>query len=139
MTKLNIKKYHRIIGYLNLILSILYLVFSRDTDLIERFFTGIVMNLVYHMYYYFFSTIYKHTTKVRLLNKFNKVGLKILLKCFSLSGILGSGLLLILFISDAIRFYEYFKLFSICIPFGLFLGANSLLNDTREEKEQFTT
>jgi hypothetical protein len=137
MTKSEIKNYHRVIAYVNLSLSVMHLIFSRNSDISGRLFEAILINLGYHMLYYYFALIYKLTTKVRLLNKFNKVALLIMLKLFAIFGILGSASFGILTIFDAIDSSKLHELFGICIPFGMFLGANSLLRDIQEESQSF--
>ena len=132
MTKSEIKKYHRIIGYLNLILSLIYLLFSRE-ELIERVFAVIAINVVYHMMYYFFDGIYKDTTSMRNHNQFNKIVGRIMLRIFAVFGILASIFLLYIFATNAIHLDDYLNLYVICIPFGFFLGAYSLWTDIRKE------
>ncbi|MFT6127682.1 MAG: hypothetical protein ACJAVA_002175 [Flavobacteriaceae bacterium] len=126
MTKSEIKKYHQIIGYLNLILSLHYLIFSRENHLIERVFAVIAINVGYHMTYYFFSGIYRGSTRMRNHNEFNNNIRGIILKIFATFGIFASIFLLSVFISNTICFDQYLNLYAICIPFGFFLGAYSL-------------
>ncbi len=133
MTKSEIKKYHKIIGYLNLILSILFLIFSRENELIERFFAALTLNIGYHMLYYFFSGIYRRTEKMRSHNNFNKSIGGFMIKTFAMFGVLTSILVAYIFISDAITKKEYYRLFAICIPFGILLGAYSLWIDSQNE------
>jgi hypothetical protein len=133
MTKSDIKKYHRTIGFLNLILSILYLIFSRDSELIERLFAVLAINIGYHMLYYFYAGIYKGSTQMRNNNSFNKNIGGIMLGIFAMFGMLASVFLIYVFISNAISFNEYYRLFAICIPFGLFLGSFSLWTDIKNE------
>lgn len=133
MTKSDIKKYYRLIGYLNLILSILYLFFSRDRELTERLFPAIAMNIGYHMCYYFYAGIYKRTKKMRILNNFNKNIGGMVLRVFAVFGMFASFFVIYLFVSDAISLNEYHRLLALCIPFGLLLGSYSLWTDIREE------
>jgi hypothetical protein len=133
MTKSEIKKYHQIIGYVSLILSLLYLIFSCENELIERIFAVIAINVGYHMMYYFFSGIYRGSTRMRNHNEFNKNIGGIMLRIFALFGMFASILLLYVFASNAIAFDEYLNLYMICIPFGFFLGAYSLWTDIKSE------
>ncbi len=134
MTKPEIIKYHKIIGYLNLILSILFLIFSRENELTERFFTVLAINVAYHMLYYFFSGIYRRTEKMRSHNDFNKSIGGIMIRIFAMFGILASILVAYIFVSDAITNNEYYRLFAICIPFGILLGAYSLWIDIQNDE-----
>ena len=133
MTKSEIKKYHKIIGYVNLILSLLYLIFSRENELIERIFAVIAINVGYHMMYFFFAGIYKGSTRMRNHNEFNKNIGGIMLRIFAIFGMLASIFLLYVFVSNVISFHDYLNLYMICIPFGFFLGAYSLWIDIKKE------
>jgi len=137
MNKSEIKKYYKRIGYLNLILSILFLIFSREIELTERLFAVLAINVGYHMLYYFFSGIYKRTKRMRSHNDFNKSIGGIIIGMFAIFGILASVFLAYIFVSEAITYNEYFRLFAICIPFGILLGAYSLWIDVRNEKTSF--
>ncbi|EDP70744.1 hypothetical protein FBALC1_08293 [Flavobacteriales bacterium ALC-1] len=137
MTKSGIKKYHKIIGYLNLILSVLYLIFSRESELIERLFAVLAINVGYHMVYYFFAGIYKGTKLTRSHNDFNKSIGGIMIGLFAIFGFLASIFLIYIFVHDAITMNEYYRLFAICIPFGILLGAYSLWIDIRNEEISF--
>ena len=137
MTKTEIKKYHKLIGYLNLILSILFLIFSRENELTERLFAVLAINVGYHMLYYFFSGIYRGTEKMRSYNDFNKNIGGIMIGMFAIFGILTSIFLAYIFLSDAMANNEYERLFAICIPFGILLGAYSLWIDIRDERTSF--
>jgi hypothetical protein len=133
MTKSEIKKYHRIIGYVNLILSLLYLIFSRENEWMERIFAVIAINLGYHMMYFFFSGIYKGSMRMRTHNEFNKNIGGIMLRVFAVLGMFASIILLYVFVSKVISFDEYLNLYMMCIPFGFFLGAYSLWTDIKSE------
>lgn len=74
-----------------------------------------------------------------MANKFNEVVGSFMLKFFAIFGMLGSIILLITFISDAIELNEYHQLFGMCLPFGMFLGANSLLKNTQNNEERLPT
>jgi hypothetical protein len=137
MTKSDIKKYHKLFGYLNLILSIVYLLFSQESELTERLFAVLSINGGYHMAYYFFSGIYKGTKRMRSHNDFNKSIGGIMIGMFAMFGILGSIFLAFIFVSDAITNNEYYRLFAICIPLGISLGACSLWIDIRNEETSF--
>ena len=89
--------------------------------------------IVYHMLYLFYSSIYKGSTKMISNNSFNKNVGGIMLGLFALFGMLASFFLIYVFVSNAISFNEYYRLFAICIPFGLFLGAYSLWTDIKNE------
>ncbi len=133
MTKSDIKKYYRIIGYVNLVLSILYLIISRENELTERIFAVITINVGYHMLYIFYAGIYNGTTRFRKKNNFNRNTGGMMLRIFAMFGMLASFFLIYVFISNAISLNEYYRLFTICIPFGLFLGSYSLWTDLKEE------
>ena len=137
MTKSNIKKYHKLIGYLNLILSIFYLIFSRESELTERLFAVLAINVGYHMLYYSFAGIYKGTKRMRSHNDFNNSIGGIMIGMFAIFGFLASIFLTYIFVSEAITYNEYYRLFAICIPFGILLGAYSLWIDVRDEKTSF--
>ena len=122
----DIKKYYKIFGYINLIFSILLVIFIREIDLKERIFALIAINVGYHMLYLFFTNLYGDSSRMRMNNKFNNIGGAIMLKLFSVFGIITSFTITYIFISKAISEQEYYGLFGICIPFGLFLGAYSL-------------
>ena len=124
MNQTDIKKYYKNFGYLNLILSILFIIFSREIELTERIIGAIVINIGYHMLYLFFSRISQDSTRTN--NNFNKNVGGIMLKLFSIFGIISSLLIIYVFFSKAISLNEYYSLFAICIPFGLFLGSYSL-------------
>jgi hypothetical protein len=137
MTKSEIKKYHKLIGYLNLILSILYLIFSRESELTERLFAVLSINVGYNIPYYFFAGIYKGTKRMRNNNDFNKSIGGIMIGMFAMFGIIASVFLTYIFVSEAIAYNEYYRLFAICIPLGILLGAYSLWIDLRDEKTSF--
>ncbi|CAZ97420.1 hypothetical protein [Zobellia galactanivorans] len=124
MNQTDINKYYKLFGYLNLTLSILFIIVSREIELTERIIAGVVINMGYHMFYIFFSSISKDSS--RMNNNFNKNVGGIMLKLFSIFGILGSFIIIYVFISKAISLNEYLGLFAICIPFGLLLGSYSL-------------
>jgi hypothetical protein len=126
MTKSEIKKYLQIIGYVNLILSLHYLIFSRENELIERIFAVIAINVGYHMMYFFFAGIYESSIPTGNHNEFNNNIRGIIHKIFATFGIFASIFLLSVFISNTICFDQYLNLYMICIPFGFFLGAYSL-------------
>jgi hypothetical protein len=134
MTKSDIKKYHKLFGYLNLILSIVYLLFSRESELTERLFAVLSINGGYHMAYYFFSGIYKGTLRTRNHNDFNKSIGGIMIGLFAIFGFLCSIFLTYIFVHNAIKMNEYYLLFGICIPFGILLGSYSLWTDIRNEE-----
>jgi len=131
MNQTDIKKYYKLFGYLNLTLSILFIIVSREIELTERIIAAVAINIGYHMLYLFFSSISKDST--RMNNKFNKNVGGIMLKLFSIFGILSSFIIIYVFISKAISLNEYLGLFAICIPFGLFLGSFSLWIDLSNE------
>ena len=100
LNKSDIKKYYKIFGYINLIFSILLVIFLRDIDFIERIFALIAINAGYHMPYLFFSSISKDST--RMNNNFNKIVGTGMLKLFSIFGIVCSFTMIFIFISKAI-------------------------------------
>ncbi|WP_417799751.1 hypothetical protein [Tenacibaculum sp.] len=100
----------------------------------ERFFTVLAINVAYHMLYYFFSGIYRRTEKMRSHNDFNKSIGGIMIRIFAMFGILASILVAYIFVSDAITNNEYYRLFAICIPFGILLGAYSLWIDIQNDE-----
>lgn len=126
MTLIDIKKYYKKIGYINLILSLLFAVFSWELKFTERIIAVIAINIGYHMLYLFFSNIYGDSTKMRMHNKFNNIGGGIMLKLFSIFGMVCSLIIMVTFISNSISQKEYYGFFTLGIPFGLFLGAYSL-------------
>ncbi|PQB05770.1 hypothetical protein BST85_13355 [Aureitalea marina] len=126
-----IKKYYKIFGYVNLIFSILLVIFLTDIDLKERFFALIGINVGFHMLYWFFSTLSKDST--RMLNSFNKIVGTAMLKLFAVFGIICSFILIYVFIEKAVSEKELVGLFGICLPFGLFLGAYKLWTDLKNE------
>ncbi|MBU2930262.1 hypothetical protein [Winogradskyella psychrotolerans] len=133
MTDFDIKKYYKIIGYINLGFSLLSLFFMRENDWQDRIIAVIGINMAYHMLYLFYSSIYINSTKMRSNNSFNKNVGGIMLGLFAMFGMFGSLFLIYIFIYSAISSNEYYRLFTMCIPFGLFLGAYSLWNDLKKE------
>ncbi|AXO79228.1 hypothetical protein DZC78_02145 [Olleya aquimaris] len=131
INKNDIKKYYKIFGYINLIFSILLVLFLPDIDFKERIITVITINVGYHMLYWFFSSIPKDST--RMNNNFNKIVGTGMIKLFAIFGIVCSFTIIYFFISKAISEKEYIGLFGICIPFGLFFGAYSLWGDLKNE------
>tara|TARA_R110002033_G_scaffold170552_1_gene213327 strand:+ start:168 stop:479 length:312 start_codon:yes stop_codon:yes gene_type:complete len=102
-------------------------------ELKERIIAVIAINIGYHMLYLFFSNIYGDTSRMRMNNNFNNVGGGIMLKLFSVFGIITSITITYFFISNVISQKEYYGLFAICIPIGLFLGAYSLWTKLNNE------
>ncbi|WP_335976084.1 hypothetical protein [Gaetbulibacter jejuensis] len=133
ITKPNIKKYYRTIGYINLVFSILLVILINDIELIERFYALVAINVGYHMLYYFYSGIYNSTKKMRSLNSFNKNIGGIMLGVFAMFGILASFFLVYTFIIKVFLNNEFISLFALCLPFGLLFGAYSLWLDITEE------
>lgn len=131
MNESNIKKYYKIFGYINLIFSVLLVIFLQGIDLKERIFALIAINVGYHMLYWFFSSLSKDST--RMNNNFNKIVGTGMLKLFGIFGIVCSFTIIYFFISKAVSEKEFIGLFGICIPFGLFLGAYSLWTDLKNE------
>ena len=131
MNQSDIKKYYKKFGYINLTLSVLFAITPIDMDLKERIIAVIAINVGYHMLYMFFSSLSKKPT--RMNNNFNKIVGTGMLKLFSIFGIISSLIIMYVFISNAISLKEYYGLFAVCIPFGLFLGAYSLWTDLKEE------
>lgn len=128
-----IKKCYKFIGYLNLVLSILCFFIISEIELFERFFTLIAINVVYHMCYFFFSSIYKVVEKVRMKNNFMRAIGGIQLSFFAIFGVLSSLFLLYVFLHQAITLKEYFNLFLLCIPFGIMLGSINLWISVKNE------
>jgi len=133
MSKNDIRKYYKNFGYINLILSILSLFFIKEIGIIERIIALIVMNLGYHIIYSFFNSLYGFVSHMRTNNKFNKIGGGFMLKFMSISGILASFLFIYVLISDSLFQNDYQKLFIICIPVSIFLGAYSLWIEIKNE------
>jgi hypothetical protein len=133
ITETNIKKYYKIFGYINLIFSILLLIFIREIDLKERIYALVAINFVYHMLYLFYTNLYGDSLQMRMNNKYNNIGGGIMLKIFSLLGIISSFIITYSLISISFSEEEYYFLFGICIPFGHFLGAYSLWNKLNSE------
>ena len=129
MTKIQIKKYYKVYGIVNLILGILFIIIYTEIELIERTIGAISINVGYHMLYLFFSTIYKNSYNTLMHNDFNKKVGGIMIKGFSVFGMICSFFILYMFILKSIEFNEYYGFCAICIPIGLFLGSYSLWLD----------
>jgi len=115
-----IKKYYKVFGYINLLLSIAYLVFERQNVWIESLGTAFIINAMYHMLYWFF--LHVPNDKILTKNNFNKYVGGYLSRGFLIFGIFCSVFLLFYFVFIAIETGEY-RIYTICIPVGLFLGA----------------
>ena len=90
MDTLKIKKYYKIFGYINLILVMLFLIISVEIELMDRIIGAVIIVFLYHILYLFFSSISRKSTQ----NKFNTFSEGILLKLFSILGILSAVMLL---------------------------------------------
>jgi hypothetical protein len=70
MTKIQIKKYYKIFGIMNLILGIIFIIIYKEIELTERIIGAIAINAVYHMLYLFFSSMYESSYSTRMKNNF---------------------------------------------------------------------
>ena len=127
LSGIQIKKYYKIFGYVNLIFSILLVIFLKDMSLMERIMGIIGINLLYHMPYLFFSS--NSINSFQMDNNINKIVGTGILKLFSVFGMIISFTFMYTIISKAILQQEYFMIFGIFIPFGILLGATNLWND----------
>jgi len=75
------------------------------------------------MCYWFFKSISKN--RVAANDHFGKSFWKVANKAFSIFGMVAGFLMAVSFISESILLGEYYPLFGICVPIGLFLGAYS--------------
>lgn len=125
-----IRHYYKRFGYLNLILSILFIFFAWEIDILERLFVFIAINVGYHMFYLLFESISKNiiATNNQFIKSFEKVANKI----FSVFGMMCAFFMVIFFISQSITLNKYYELLAICVPIGLFLGAYSSWAKMRE-------
>jgi hypothetical protein len=55
LSKLQIRKYFKIFGFLNLVMSLIYLLLVEKFDFIDRIVTAIGINFAYFIWYYFLS------------------------------------------------------------------------------------
>ena len=135
MTKPQIKKYHKQLGYFVLILSIVSFMLSKEGTIIEGLIGAVVINLGYHMCYYFFAGMYSSMERMRSHNAFNKVGGRMMMGLFAVIGVLIAVYFICHMVINAFLNGEYGQLFGLCIPFGVLLGAMSLWTDIREESK----
>jgi len=131
MNQSDIKKYYKIFGIFNLILSVLCAFFASEIELSERITAVLAINGIYHVPYLFFSSISKDST--RMNNNFNKIVGGAMLKLFSIFGMIGSFILMYVCTSEAISLGEYYSLVGITILFGPLLGSYSLWIDLKNE------
>ena len=125
-----IKRNYKVCGYINFVFSFIIVILS-DISFTEKLFSFLVYNILYHLGFYFFHNLAKDP--IRFKNKFNKKISSILLKIFSLSGVLTYSIFLYYLISRILETEKYYEIFAILLPFGFLLGAISLWNQLKNE------
>ena len=121
----NIKKDLLRIGILNFVSSILFLIFAKETDFIERLFGVLAINVGYFMFYFVIGKLM--LTQVKWLKRNNKEGIFSLQKkmadFFARSTKIFALIVFLLLILTAYTSQDYSILFAIFLPFGIYFGG----------------
>jgi len=125
-----IKRNYKVCGYINFIFCFIIVILS-NISFVQKLTSFLIYNILYHLGFYFFHNLAKNP--IRFHNKFNKKISSILLKFFSLSGILTYIVFLYYLFSRILETEKYYELFGILLPFGFLLGAISLWNQLKNE------
>ena len=99
----------------------------------EGFLGAVMINLGYHMCYYFYAGLWVGVERIRNHNNFNKVGSRMMMGLFAVIGVLIAVYFICHMVINAFLNTEYGQLFGLCIPFGVLLGAMSLWADIKSE------
>lgn len=132
MTKENVKKYYTFFSYINLILSIVFIIVSTKSGFFERVMAALVINIFYHILYSFFSSINQESRNSQTNIKFINFFARNMMKVFSLFGILCSFFIFFIIIFIAIP-YENSAFLFLCLPIGTLFGAYSLWLDSKKK------
>ena len=122
MTEVAIKKYYLRFGVLNLILSLLSILFSREESLIGRFQFMILINLLYHILFAFFAFI--SIMSLPFKNDFEKYAVTTIIWFFMIFGSIITIVMYILLLHNAFQIGDYDIYFGLIVPLGFFLGIN---------------
>ena len=116
------------IGILNFISSILFLIFAKETDLIERLFGVLAINVGYFMFYFFIGKLV--LTQVKWLKKNSKEGIFSLQKkmadFFARGTKIFAFIVVLLLIFTAYSDQNFSILFAIFLPLGIYFGGVQL-------------
>ena len=122
------------IGILNFIFSILFLIFSKETDLIERLFGVLAINAGYFIFYFVIGRLMLLQVN-RLKRNNNKKIFSIQKKMadvFARSTTILAIFIFLIFLFTAYRTGNYSLLFAAFLPVGIYLGGMRLRNGLRE-------
>ena len=122
MTEVAIKKYYLRFGVLNLILSLLSILFSREESLIGRFQFMILINLLYHILFTFFAFI--SIMSLPFKNDFEKYAVTTIIWFFMIFGSIITIVMCILLLHNAFQIGDYDICFGLIVPLGFFLGIH---------------
>ena len=122
MTEVAIKKYYLRFGVLNLILSLLSILFSREESLIGRFQFMILINLLYHILFAFFAFI--SIMSLPFKNDFEKYAVTTIIWFFMIFGSIITIVMCILLLHNAFQIGDYDICFGLIVPLGFFLGIH---------------
>ena len=122
MTEVAIKKYYLRFGVLNLILSLLSILFSREESLIGRFQFMILINLLYHILFAFFAFI--SIMSLPFKNDFEKYAVTTIIWFFMIFGSIITIVMYILLLHNAFQIGDYDIYFGLIVPLGFFLGIH---------------
>ena len=119
MTEVALKKYYLRFGVLNLILSLLSILFSREESLIGRFQFMILINLLYHILFAFISIM-----SLPFKNDFEKYAVTTIIWFFMIFGSIITIVMCILLLHNAFQIGDYDIYFGLIVPLGFFLGIH---------------
>ena len=122
MTEEAIKKYYVRFGILNLILSLLSILFSSEESLIARFQFMILINLLYHILFTFFAFI--SIMSLPFKNDFEKYAVTTIIWFFMIFGSIITIVMYILLLHNAFQIGDYDIYFGLIVPLGFFLGIH---------------
>ena len=122
------------IGILNFIFSILFLIFAKETDLIERLFGVLAINAGYFIFYFVIGRLM--LIQVKWLRRNNKKKVfsiqKKMADLFAKSTTILAIIIFLIFLLTAYSTDNYSLLFAVFLPVGIYLGGMRLRDGLKE-------
>jgi len=123
-----IKKYYKLFALLCLGVSIIMVLTFTQAKLSERIISAIFLNFSYHMTYLFMDNIYFDLKWIKRNNSnFGYNLVKAMMKLFSFMAMISAILIAIYLLYSSVVNHDYFSIYFLFIPIGLFLGGYSLM------------
>jgi len=123
-----IKKYYKLFALLCLGVSIIMVLTFTQAKLSERIISAIFLNFSNHMTYLFMDNTYFDLKWIKRNNSnFGYNLVKAMMKLFSFMAMISAILIAIYLLYSSVANHDYFSIYFLFIPIGLFLGGYSLM------------